>query len=66
MIISSHELVMSASHTVEETSYETTNYNQCNRKVMYIIIFSVALIEEFSCNKRVRNQLPLVSAKLSS
>lgn len=39
MIINSHELEMSASHTVEETSYETTNYNQCNRKVMYIITF---------------------------
>lgn len=48
MIISSHELVMSASHTVEETSYENTNYNQCNGKSMDIIIFSLFLIEEFS------------------
>lgn len=48
MIISSHELVMSSSHTVEETSYETTNFNQCDRKVMCIITFSVVLIEEFS------------------
>lgn len=66
MIISSHELVMSTSHTVQETSHETTNYNQCNRKVVYMITFLVVLIEEFSYNKSVRNQLALVSAKLSS
>lgn len=39
MIISSHELMMSASHMVEENSYENTNYNQCNEKGMDIIIF---------------------------
>lgn len=48
MIISSHKLEMSASPIVDKTSYENTNYYQCNGKVMDIIKISLDVMEDFS------------------
>lgn len=48
MIISSHKLEMSASPMVDKTSYENTNYYQCNGKVMDIIKISLDVMEDFS------------------